>query len=156
MELFLNLAGLRMVHVRCQGAAAALVDVVGGVPRFAGNILNALPHVRSGKVRAYGVTSARRSSGAPEIPAIAEAGLPGYEALQSIGLLAPAGTPRAIVAQLHAAVVRALQDPEIRKRFLNDGAQPTPSGSPEAFGAFMRAEAKKWAKVVRDAGLRPE
>jgi len=157
MELFLNLSGLKMIHVPYKGAGPALVDLVAGhVPLFAGNILNTLPHVRSGRVRAYGVTSARRSSAAPDIPTIAEGGLPGYEAVQWFGLLAPAGTPREIVARLHAAVVRALQDPAIRQRFVNDGADPMPSGSPEEFREFMRAEARKWAKVVKDAGIKPE
>ena len=157
MELFLNLSGLKMIHVPYKGAGPALVDLVAGhVPLFAGNILNTLPHVRSGRVRAYGVTSARRSSAAPDIPTIAEGGLPGYEAVQWFGLLAPAGTPREIVARLHAAVVRALQDPAIRQRFVNDGADPMPSGSPEEFREFMRAEARKWSRVVKDAGIRPE
>jgi len=102
------------------------------------------------------VTSAKRASGAPDIPTIAEAGVPGYEAVTWFGLLAPAGTPREIVSRLHADVVRALQDPAVKKRFIDDGAEPTPSGSPEEFAALIRAEIAKWARVIRDAGIKPE
>lgn len=157
MLLFVNMAGLDMIHVPYKGAAPGLVDVIAGhVPVIASNILSTLPQVKSGKVRAYGVTSAQRSAAAPDIPTIAEGGLPGYEAVQWFGLLAPAGTPRDIVAKLHASVVRALQDPAVRQRFIDDGAQPLPSASPEAFRDYMHAETKKWAKVIKDAGMRPE
>jgi tripartite-type tricarboxylate transporter receptor subunit TctC len=121
-----------------------------------GNILVSLPHIRSGRVRAYGVTSAKRATGAPDIPTIAESGLKGYEAVQWYGLLAPAGTPRDIVAKLHAGVVQALQDPVIRKRFIDDGAEPTPSATPEEFGVLIRSEMTKWAKVVKDANIKAE
>jgi tripartite-type tricarboxylate transporter receptor subunit TctC len=157
MELFLNMAGLKMVHVPYKGVGPALVDVVAGhVPLMVGNILVAMPHVRSGRVRAYGVTSARRASGVPDIPTIAESGLPGYDAVQWYGLVAPAKTPADIVARLHGAVVKVLQDPEMRKRFQNDGAEATPSATPEAFAALIRADLAKWAKVVKDAGIQPE
>lgn len=157
MELFLNMAGLKMVHVPYKGVGPALVDVVAGhVPLMVGNILVAMPHVRSGRVRAYGVTSARRASGVPDIPTIAESGLPGYDAVQWYGLVAPAKTPADIVARLHGAVVKVLQEPEMRKRFQNDGAEATPSATPEAFGALIRADLAKWAKVVKDAGIQPE
>jgi tripartite-type tricarboxylate transporter receptor subunit TctC len=157
MELFLNRAGLKMVHVPYKGVAPALIDVLAGhVPVMGANILSILPHVRAGRVRAYGVTSARRSGAAPEIPTIAEGGLPGYEALQWYGLVAPAGTPREIIATLHGAMVKALSDPDIAKRFAADGADPAPSRTPEEFGTLIRAEIEKWAKVVRDAGIKPE
>jgi tripartite-type tricarboxylate transporter receptor subunit TctC len=157
MELFLNETGLKMIHVPYKGVGPALIDVVAGhVPLMMGNILVALPHIRSGRVRAFGVTSAKRASGAPDIPTIAESGLPGYEAVQWYGLLAPAGTPREIVSKLHAGVVHALQDPVIRKRFVDDGAEPTPSSTPDEFGAFIRAELAKWAKVVKNAGIQAE
>ena len=157
MQLFVNMAGLDMIHVPYKGAAPGLTDVIAGhVPMIASNILSTLPHVKSGKVRAYGVTSAQRSSAAPDIPTIAEGGLPGYEAVQWFGLLAPAGTPHDIVAKLHASVVRVLQDPAVRRRFVDDGAQPLPSASPEAFRSYMRAETKKWAKVIKDAGIQSD
>ena len=157
MEYFLSMSGLTMINVPYKGVGPALVDVIAGhVPLMMGSTLSALPHIRSGRLRAYGVTSLKRSSGAPDIPTIAESGVPGYEAYNWSGLLAPAGTPRAIVMQIHAAVLQALQDPVVRKRFIDNGADTTPSGSPEEFGAFIRAELEKWAKVVRDAGIRPQ
>ena len=157
MELFLSMTGLKMIHVPYKGVGPALVDVVAGhVPMMTGNMLSAYPQIKSGRVRAYGVTSARRATGAPEIPTIAEAGVPGYEAVQWYGLLAPAGTPRDIIIKLHGAMVRALHDPDINKRFVSDGAEPAPSASPEEFAALIRAELIKCAKVVRDAGIEPE
>jgi tripartite-type tricarboxylate transporter receptor subunit TctC len=157
MELFLNTTKLKMIHVPYKGAGPAFVDVIAGhVSLMAGNILSALPHIKSGRVRAYGVTSAKRATGAPDIPTLAEAGVPGYEAVQWFGLLAPAGTPREIVIRLHAGVVQVLQDPAVRKRFLDDGAEPSPSGSPEEFAAFMRSETIKWAKVIKDTGIQSE
>ena len=154
---FAPISMLKMIHVPYKGAGPMLIDVVAGhVPLTAANILSTLPLVKSGRVRAYGVTSAKRASGAPDIPTIAEAGVPGYEAVTWFGLLAPAGTPREIVSRLHADVVRALQDPAVKKRFIDDGAEPTPSGSPEEFAALIRAEIAKWARVIRDAGIKPE
>jgi tripartite-type tricarboxylate transporter receptor subunit TctC len=156
MALFANQAGLSLIHVPYKGAGPALVDVVAGhVPLMASNIVSTLPHVKSGRVRAYGVTSARRSAAAPDIPAIAEA-VPGYDAVTWFGLLAPAGTPREIVMRLHGGVVAALQDPAVRQRFLADGAEPLPSSSPEEFREFMRAESKKWSRVVKEAHIQAE
>jgi tripartite-type tricarboxylate transporter receptor subunit TctC len=157
MEYFLSMSGLKMINVPYKGVGPALVDVVAGhVPLMMGSTLSALPHVRSGRLRAYGVTSLKRTGGAPEIPTIAESGVPGYEAYNWSGLLAPAGTPRAIVMQLHAAVLQALQDPAVRRRFIDNGADATPSASPEEFGAFLQTELAKWTKVVRDAGIKPQ
>ena len=157
MELFLSMAGVKMFHVPYKGVSQATVDVIGGrVPLLIMNTMSSLPHIRSGKVRAYGVTSAKRSSAAPDIPSIAEAGVLGYEATQWYGLLAPAGTPREIIARLHAAVLQALQDPAIRRRFVNDGADLTPSKTPQEFGALIRAELAKWAQTVKAAGIQPE
>jgi tripartite-type tricarboxylate transporter receptor subunit TctC len=120
------------------------------------SVLSALPHVRNGRLRAYGVTTAQRFSSVPDIPTIAEAGVPGYDATQWFGVLAPAGTPRDIIARLHGDVVRALKEPEVRKRFVVDGSDTVASSSPEEFAAYIRADEAKWAKVVKDAGLKPE
>jgi tripartite-type tricarboxylate transporter receptor subunit TctC len=156
MALLANMAGLKMIHIPYKGAGPALVDVMAGhVPLLSANILNSLPLVRSGRLRALGVTSAQRSSAAPDIPSISEA-LPGYEGLQWFGIAAPAGTPRDIVAKLHNAVVRTVQDPAVRARFVNDGGEPAASASPEAFRAFMLAEGRKWGKIVKEAGIKPE
>ncbi|HEX6003546.1 MAG TPA: tripartite tricarboxylate transporter substrate binding protein [Burkholderiales bacterium] len=157
MAFFVSAAGLKMIHVPYKGAGPALSDVIAGhVPMVASNILSTLPHVKAHRVRAYGVTSAKRAAAAPDIPTIAEAGVPGYEAVQWFGLLAPAGTPPAVVKRLHAAVVAALEDPVVHKRFTDGGADPTPSESPQAFAALIHAELTKWSRVVREAGIRPD
>jgi len=157
MELFLSMTGLKMLHVPYKGASQAAIDVMAGhLPMTFGNIMNALPHTKTGRIRALGVTSAERVSAAADIPTIAEAGLPGYQAVQWYGLLAPAGTPRDIVLKLHAGVVKALQDTAVKKRFIDDGAEPSSSASPGDFSALIRAEIAKWAKVVKAAGIQPE
>ena len=157
MELFLNMTATKMLHVPYKATHPALMDTIAGhVPLTVVASLSALPHVRSGRLQAYGVTSAKRMTVAPEIPTIAEQGVAGYEAVQWFGLLAPAGTPREIVTRLHAGIVRALQEADVRKRFIDDGAEVTPSNSPEEFGALIRSELTKWAKVVKDSGIKPE
>jgi len=154
VELFASLAGLKLQNVPYSGGAPAFNDVLAGhVPLMAYGPDVSLPHIRTGRLRAYGVTGANRLSVAPDIPTIAEAGLPGYEAVQWFGLVAPGGTPRDVITTLHRAVVQAMEDPAIRKRFLSNGAEPAPSRTPEEFGALMRAEVTKWAKVVKDAGI---
>ena len=157
MVLFLNMAGLQMAHIPYKSSPQGVIDVIAGnVPLMMANIMVVVPQVRGGRMRAYGVSSAARSSAAPEIPTIAEMGWPDYEATQWYGLVAPAGTPREIITRLHAGVVRALQDPAIRKRLSDDGAEPAPSESTDEFGAFIKAEVVKWAKVVKAAGIQPE
>lgn len=157
MALFLTMTGLKIIHVPYKSGNAGLVDVLSGqVPLMMASLLAASPHIRNGRLRAYGVTGAKRVGSLPDIPTIAEAGVPGYEAIQWFGVLAPAGTPRDIITRLHGEVVRAVQDAEVRKRFMGDGAEPAPSGSPEEFAAFMRAEMAKWAQVVKDAGITPQ
>lgn len=156
MELFLSMTRLKMVHVPYKGSGPGVVDLVAGhVPLMMPNMLSALPHIKTGRLRALGVTSVRRAAGAPDIPTIAEAGVPGYEAVQWYGVLAPAGTPRAIVTRLHSQIVRVLQLPDIQQRFSTDGAEVVGS-SPEEFATFIRAETAKWAQVIKDAGIRPE
>jgi tripartite-type tricarboxylate transporter receptor subunit TctC len=157
MALFLNMTGLDMIHVPYKASPQGVIDVIAGhVPLMVANILVALPHIKTGRMRVYGVTSAKRSSAAPEIPTIVESGVPDYEAVQWYGLFAPAATPREIISKLHAGVVLALQDPPTRKRFIDDGAEPAPSASPEEFGTFVRSEVVKWGKVVKAAGIQPE
>jgi tripartite-type tricarboxylate transporter receptor subunit TctC len=156
MELFLVMAGLKMLHVPYKGSGPGVTDLVAGhVPAMMPNMLSAQPHIKSGRLRALGVTGSKRAPGADDIPTIAEAGVPGYEAVQWYGLLAPAGTSRDIITRLHAGVVRALQNPDIRQRLLNDGAEPV-GNSPEEFANYLRAETTKWAKVVQAAGIKPE
>lgn len=156
MELFLVMAKLKMLHVPYKGSGPGVTDLVAGhVPAMMPNMLSAQPHIKSGRLRALGVTGSKRAPGADDIPTIAEAGVPGYEAVQWYGLLAPVATPRDIITKLHAGVVRALQNPDVRQRLLNDGAEPV-GNSPEEFANYLRGETTKWAKVVQAAGIKPE
>jgi tripartite-type tricarboxylate transporter receptor subunit TctC len=156
MELFLSLAGIKMTHVPYRGSGQGVVDLLAGhVSVMTPSALTGIPYVKNGRLRGLGVTSAKRAGGAPDIPTIAEAGVRGYEAVQWFGVLAPAGTSRDIVTRWHGELVRVLQLKEIRERFFADGAEPVGS-TPEAFAAFIRAETVKWAKVVKDAGIKPE
>ncbi len=156
MELFLVMTGLKMLHIPYKGSGPGVTDLIAGhVPAMMPNMLSAQPHIKSGRLRALGVTGSKRAPGADDIPTIAEAGVPGYEAVQWYGLLAPAAVPRDIITKLHAGVVRALQNPEVRQRLLNDGAEPVGS-SPEEFSAYLRSETAKWAKVIQAAGIKPE
>jgi len=157
MELFLSMTGLKITYVPYKSGNAGLTDVIAGqVPIMMAGMLSAMPHVRNGRLRAYGVTTAQRFASVPDIPTIAEAGVPGYEATQWFGILAPVGTPRDIIARLHGDVGRALKEPEVRKRFVADGSDTATSASPEEFAAYIRADEAKWAKVVKGAGLKPE
>ena len=157
MELFLNMTGLKLIHVAYKGTGQASLDVIGGqVPLMTGNVLPTLPLVTSGRLRAYGVTSATRIAAASEIPTLAESGVPGYEAVQWFGMWAPAHTPREIVVKLHHALTQALNDPVLKKRLLDDGAAVAPSASPEAFREFIGSEMKKWANVIKTAGIEME
>ena len=156
MELFLLMGRIKMVHVPYKGSGPGLVDIVAGhVSVMTPSILSGIPHIKSGRLRGLGVTSAKRAGGVPDIPTISEAGLPGYEAVQWFGLLAPAATSREIVTRLHGETVRALQSSEVKNRLAADGADPV-GGTPEEFAAFMRSETAKWAKVVKEAGIQPE
>jgi len=157
MALFMTMAGLDATFVPYKSGNAGLADALAGhVPLMLGNVLAALPHVRSGRLRAYGVTGAKRAASAPDIPTIAEAGLPGYESQQWFGMLLPAATPRPVIERWYRDGVRVIQDAKTKERFLHDGGEAAWSGSPEAFGAFMRAELAKWGKVVKAAGIKPQ
>lgn len=156
MEMFLNMAGLKMVHVPYKSANQGIADLVAGyVPFMVTNMITGTQQVKAGRLRAYGVTSARRSNAAPDIPTIAEQGVPGYEAVQWYGLMAPAGTPRDVVAKLHKGVVFALQDATVKERFQASGADPV-GNTPEEFAAALRTDMVKWAKVVKAAGITAE
>lgn len=157
MEHLLSMAKIRMTYVPYKSGNAGLVDALAGrIPVMLSNVLVSLPHVRSGRFRPYGVTSMKRVSEAPEIPTIAEAGVPGYEAVQWFGILGPAGTPREIVNRVHRELVQVMQDPEVTKRFAADGADPVYSKTPEEFASLIRAEVAKWAKVVKSAQIEPQ
>lgn len=156
MEMFLNMAALKMVHVPYKSANQGIADLVAGyVPLMVTNMITGTQQLNAGRLRAYGVTSARRSKAAPDIPTIAEQGVPEYEAVQWYGLMAPAGTPKEIVAKLHKGVVFALQDATVKERFQASGADPV-GNSPEEFAAVIRNDMAKWGKVVKAAGLSPK
>jgi tripartite-type tricarboxylate transporter receptor subunit TctC len=153
-ELFKMAAGINMVHVPYKGAGPAIVDVLGGhVPMLFDNIPSVQPQVTSGKMKAIGVTSAKRSPAMPNVPTFAEAGLAGFEANSWWAILAPAGTPKEIIARLNAEVVKALNDPGLRERFIGLGAGSAP-GTPEEAAAHIRGEVAKWAAIVKASGAR--
>jgi tripartite-type tricarboxylate transporter receptor subunit TctC len=157
MVLLLNMTGLSMVHVPYRSTPSATTDVIAGhVPLMMANIVVSVPHVRSGRLRALGVTSARRSAAAPELPTVVEMGLSGYEASQWYSLVGPAGLPRDIVMKMHVAMLRGLADPAVKKRLSDDGAEPTPNATPEEFGSMLKSEIAKWGKVVKTAGIKEE
>ena len=155
-ELFAVMAGVKINHVPYRGSGPALNDLLGGhVTMMFATLPSAIGIVQGGKVRALAVTGAKRSNVFPNLPTIAEAGLPGYEAELHYGLVAPAGTPRPIVDRLNAALREALNDPALRERLAREGAVPLPS-TPEEYAADIDAEEKKWGKIVRDAGVKGE
>ena len=157
MALFLTMAGVQATFVPYRSGNAGLVDGLSGqVPLLLGNVLATLPHVRTGRLRAYGVTSSKRAVSAPDIPTIAEAGVPGYESQQWFGVLAPAATPRPVIDRLHRELARVIQEPKTKERFQADGGEATWSRTPEEFGALLRSELAKWAKVVKAAGIKPQ
>ncbi len=152
-ELFVHQAGIDMPHVPYKGSAPALTDLVGDhVQVMFDSMITALPLVKAGQLRALGVTGATRSPVVPDLPTVAEAGLPGYSATGWIGVVAPANTPPAIVEKLNASIVKALADPALREKLIAQAAEPVGS-SPAEFTAFIRGETDKWAKAVRGANL---
>jgi tripartite-type tricarboxylate transporter receptor subunit TctC len=153
-ELFRVMAGIEMTHVAYKGGGAAITDLISGqVSMYFGTTPSTLPHVKSGRLRALGLTGAKRSPAAPDIPTISEAGLPGYEQSAWHGLLAPANTPAAIVTRLNTEVVRALRSPDVAERFATQGVDIVAS-TPEEFAAFIRQDVAKYAKLVKAANIR--
>jgi tripartite-type tricarboxylate transporter receptor subunit TctC len=154
--LFEHLGRVKLVHVPYKGGGPALVAVVAGeVPVTFGTAASVSPHTKSGRLRGLGVTSATRSAVLPDLPTIAEAGLPGYEMLNWLGLFAPAGTPRAIVDRLSAEATRIVRTPEVVARFHSQGAELSPLAT-DAFSFFVRSEVEKWGRVVAATGMKPE
>ena len=155
-ELFKTMANVDITHVPYKGATPAETDLIGGqVQLMFSSILSALPHVKAGRMKALAVTSLRRSSLAPELPTVAESGLPGYEMNPWYGVFAPAGTPRPVIDKIHRDIVRILQLPDVKERFAALGAEPV-GNTPEQFGAFVDAEITKWSKVIKDSGAKAE
>ena len=150
------LGKIKLVHVPYKGGGPAMVDVVAGqVPVTFGTAASVSPHTKTGRLRGLAITSSQRSMLLPELPTIAESGLPGYEMLNWAGLFAPAGTPRPVVDRLAAEALRIVRQPEFRERLNAQGAEPSPLAT-DAFTAFVKSEVEKWAKVVTATGMTAE
>ena len=154
LEIFKSLSKLDIEHVAYKGTAAALTEVIGGfVPLLIGDLPGPLPHVKSGKLRAIAVTGEARSPQLPDVLTAREQGYPGLQATNWYGVMAPAATPPAIVARLHAAFVSAVEAPDTRERYASIGIDPMVSQSTVAFASFVRDEFVRWEKVVRSSGI---
>lgn len=153
-EQFKSMAGVQMLHVPYKGDTPALVDLVSGqVSLMFGTAVSFLPYVKAGRLKALAVTNPKRSPVVPDIPTVAESGLPGFEALQWFGIFAPAGTPKDIVARLNADIVKILRQPDVRERLTSLGADVV-GNTPEQFAAFLKADAAKWARIVKESGAK--
>lgn len=156
IELLMQTAGFKWVEVPYKGAAPAITDLLGGHVQLAAlSVASGMPNIKAGKLRGLVVTSTKRSPALPDVPTIAESGFPGFEAVGWLGILAPNGTPPAVIARLNAEFGKVMQSPDVQKALIAQGVEPTTS-TPEAFGAMIRSETAKWQKVVRDAGIKPE
>ncbi|MCX7960165.1 MAG: tripartite tricarboxylate transporter substrate binding protein [Burkholderiales bacterium] len=155
-ELFKSMTKTFVVHIPYKGSAPAVTDLVGGqVQVMFDNMPNVLSHVRAGKLKALAISTRKRSPRAPEVPTLDEAGVPGYDVTVWFGVLTVAGTPREIVERLNAEIVKILASPEVRDRFAAAGVDVV-AGSPAEFGAFLRSEVDRWARVIREAGIKAD
>lgn len=155
-ELFNMLTGAKLAHIPYKGGSPALNDLLGGqVSTAFVSLPAALPYVQTGKLRAFGVTTAKRSEAAPELPTLAEAGVPGFEVDNWYGVLAPAGTPKNVVAKLNSEIVKLMSTPEMRKRLGDQGFEILRS-TPEEFAAFNKTELVKWARVIKLSGAKAD
>ncbi len=153
-ELLRSMANLNVVHVPYKGGAAAITDLIGGQVHLMMESLNSItPHAKAGRVRALGVTGLTRSPAVPEVPTIAESGVPGYEATTWNGIVAPAGTPRAIIQRLNSEINKALASTSLKEKLALLGADPAPD-TPEKFAALIRSENLKWAEVIKRSGAK--
>jgi len=156
IELLKFQTGIDLVHVPYKGAGPALIDLIGGqVQMMCTSPLAAMPHVKAGKLRALGMTSASRSRAAPDLPTVAEQGLPGYESSLWYALLAPAATPQTIIKRLHAETVKILKMPDISELLLSQGAEPV-GNSPQELSRFIKSDIDRWTKVINGANIRVE
>jgi tripartite-type tricarboxylate transporter receptor subunit TctC len=155
-ELFKSMAKIDLLHVPYKGTGQAVTDLLAGqIDLLFAPSQAVIQHVRAGKLKALATTGARRAETLPELPTVAEAGLPGYEAVGWFGLLAPVATPKALIAKLSADSNRVLADADVRSRMLALGADPA-GNTPEEFARFIRGDQAKWAKLMREAGIKPE
>jgi tripartite-type tricarboxylate transporter receptor subunit TctC len=155
-ELFAAMAGVSLLHVPYKGSAQGITDLIAGrhavVFSTSGSVM---PHVQSGRLRALATTGSKRFAAQPQLPTVAESGLPGFEATTWYGVVGPAKMPASATARLNGAIVKALADAEMRERLLAQGIEPAPSTS-DAFSAYLKSEVTKWAKIVRIAGVKPD
>lgn len=155
-ELFSMMSAVQMNHVPYKGAGPALVDLLGGQLQLVfGSVVSSLPYHRSGRLRALALTSGQRMSMAPELPTIAESGLAGYEFTSWFGMLAPAATPKTIIAKLQIAVAAALRTPDLRERYTREGSEPV-GGAPAQFETHLKTEIARWATVIKGGGMKVE
>src|SRR5690606_4815646 len=153
-ELLKAMAGTYMTHIPYRGSAPAVADLPAGqVQRMFDNRPSAMPHIRAGKLRALAVTSAKRAAALPDVPTVAEAGVPGYEASSWFGLVAPAGTPKEIAEKTQQAIAKAWARPDVRDKLLGQGAEPV-ANTPAEFAKYIDSEIAKWAKVVKASGAK--
>ncbi|MEO7405104.1 MAG: tripartite tricarboxylate transporter substrate binding protein [Burkholderiales bacterium] len=156
MEMFKQMVGVDLVHIPYKGSAPGVTDMLAGqIPTLFDNLPNVIQHIRAGKMRALAVTTTQRTSMAPDVPTMIEAGVPGYEMTAWFGIVAPAGTPPDIIAKLNAEANKMLTAPDIRDRFTKAGVDPV-GGTSADFGRHLQTEVVKWAKVVKDAGMKVE
>jgi tripartite-type tricarboxylate transporter receptor subunit TctC len=155
-ELFRIMAGIKLEHVQYKGAGQAILGLLTGeVPVMFTTPPTAMPYVKAGRLRPLGVTTTTRIDALPDVPTIAEAGVPGYESVQWFGMLVPAGTPRPIIDRLYQELVRALRAPDMKER-LNSLGLDAVGSTPEEFAAYIKSETEKWAKVIKTMGIKPE
>ena len=151
-EMFQQMAGVEMQHIPYKGSAPALTDLLGGQTAIMfDNMPSVIGHVKAGKLRPLAVTTPQRSPALPDVPTIAESGVPGYSATSWFGLLAPANTPAPVIAKLNASILKALADPEVKKKMAEQGAEPH-GEKPEQFAEFIRSETAKWGQTVKKSG----
>ncbi len=156
IELFNVMAGVKLVHVPYKGGGPAMTDLVGGqVQLIFATTASAIPQIKGGRIKGIAVTTAKRSALLPELPTISEAGLAGFDANNWYGIVVPARTPRAIIDQLNAEVTKILNMADVRATLRNQGLEPAP-GTPEQFGAYIKSERIKWAKVIKESGAKAE
>ena len=153
MELFAFMGGVKIEHVPYKGTNPAMMDTISGqVQMLMSTLLPPLPHLKTGRLHAWGVTSAKRLASRPDVPTLAEGGVPGYEVVGWYGMVAPANTPRPVITKLHKEIASILTAPESREKLAADGAEAVGS-TPEEFAAFLKLEIAKWTKVVKVARL---
>ena len=156
MELFKAMTGAELVHVPYKGSGPAVTDLLGGQVQLMFNSMpSVLPHVKTGRLRALAVGSAQRAQAVPDIPTVAEAGVPGFETVTWFGVVAPAATPKPVIEKLNAGIAKGLADPELAQRLASQGSEPRGS-TPAGLAKYMHDESERWKKIIRSAAIKIE